>query len=81
VIDEEGEGEMPKPLLTLKVELKQDTEKVREQIAASFSENFQIAEDYTWSRGVEMDLFAPVEVEPVVFTDRKFRTVKDERYE
>lgn len=80
IIDEE-KGEMPKPKIILRLELKDNSDKTKERIAKTFSNNFQVAEDYTWSKGVEMDLFAPVEVESTVFEKRKFREVKDMRYE
>mgnify|MGYP006273807203 FL=1 len=81
IIDEAENEEMPKPKIILKLELTEDNEKVRESIAESFSENFEVADDYSWKKGVEMDLFAPVEVESNVFEERKFREIKDERYD
>jgi len=54
---------------------------VKQTIGKNFSENFEVAEDYTWEKGVEMDLFAPVKVESKVFEKRKFREIKDMRYE
>ena len=81
LIDEE-DGEMPKPFIRLKIEPKNSLETDGlEKIGESFSENFQVAEDYTWSKGVEMGLFSPVKVEEKQFEDRKFRRVKDLRYE
>jgi len=81
IIDEKGSDDVPKPEITLKVELKDEGEEVKQTIARNFSENFEVAEDYNWDKGVEMDLFAPVKVESKVFEERKFREIKDMRYE
>jgi len=81
IINEEDSGDIPKPQITLKVELKEDKKQVKQTIGKNFSENFEVAEDYTWEKGVEMDLFAPVKVESKVFEKRKFREIKDMRYE
>jgi len=79
IIDEE-EAELPKPKIYIRAELVEDKEEIRTLIAETFSEEFQVADDYSWKKGVEMDLFAPVEVEHKEFEKRKFRNVKDERY-
>lgn len=81
VIDEES-GEIPKPKIRIKIEPLSDLKQNDlDEIGERFSEKFQIAEDYTWSKGVEMDLFGSVEVERKQFEDRKFRRVIDQRYE
>lgn len=81
IIDEEESEDLPRPQITLKLELKDDSQEIREQIAESFSNNFEVADEYNWKKGVEMGIFAPVEVESKVFDERKFREIKDERYE
>lgn len=81
IIDEKDvEDEMPVPVMRLKVELDDESSGVQKEIAHTFSQNFQVAQDYNWSQGVEMGIFAPVEVEPASFEERKFRKVKDVRY-
>ena len=81
IIEEEGGGELPKPKMVLRLEFADDTSKEGDEIVETFSENFQVANDYNWKKGVEMGLFAPVEFEETVFEKRKFRKVKDLRYE
>ncbi|MFQ3308493.1 MAG: phenylacetate-coenzyme A ligase PaaK-like adenylate-forming protein [Candidatus Nanohaloarchaea archaeon] len=80
IIDEIEDEEGPKPKIYIRTELKENSDEIRNKIAETFSESFQVAEDYNWKKGVDMDLFAPVEVENVEFKERKFRQVKDERY-
>lgn len=83
VIGERRVGEMPKPKLTLRVEMDEERVKgkdIEKKISKVFSENFQIAEDYNWKKGVDMGLFAEVEVEPTEFDERKIRRIVDERY-
>lgn len=80
VVIDEIEDDLPKPKIIIRAELKDNSKEVKENIADKFSESFQVAEDYNWSKGVDMDIFAPVEVEEVEFNERKFRKVKDERY-
>jgi len=36
-------------------------------LGKTFLKKLEVAEDYTWEKGVEMDLFAPVKVESKVF--------------
>lgn len=81
VIIDEVEDQLPKPKIIIRAELNESSEEIKNEIATEFSEAFRVAEDYNWSKGVDMDLFAPVEVEEVEFDERKFRKVKDERYQ
>jgi phenylacetate-coenzyme A ligase PaaK-like adenylate-forming protein len=81
IIDEREYEDMPKPVIRLRVELDEDTESNKEKIKETFASNFQVAEDYNWQKGVEMGIFAPVEIESNKFEERKFRAVKDIRYE
>ena len=77
---EEVNGELPKPRIRLLVE--SESSKIdKEMIEDTFSENFEVANDYTWSKGVESGLFAPIEVEFTEFNDRKIKKIKDLRYE
>lgn len=81
IIDEEdGEDEMPLPMIRLKVEMDEEGDELEKEIEETFAENFQVAQDYNWAQGVEMGIFAPVEVESTSFEERKFRKVKDVRY-
>lgn len=77
IIDEE-DGELPKPKIRLKVEAEDRLDEDR--LANIFSDNFDIAEEYSWSKGVEMGLFGEVEVVETEFEDRKFRQIIDRRY-
>lgn len=80
VIDQKQEDDLPKPQIILRLEFSHD-EDVEEEVKQKFSEEFQVADDYSWSRGVEMGIFAPVEVEPTTFEERKFRKIVDQRYD
>ena len=81
IIDEEKSEDLPRPQITLKVELKKESEKIKEKIGKSFSKNFEVADEYNWEKGVEMGIFAPIKVKSKVFDERKFREIKDMRYE
>lgn len=80
VIDQKKEDDLPKPQIILRLEFS-DGEDVEEEVKQKFSEEFQVADDYSWARGVEMGIFAPVEVEPTTFEERKFRKIVDQRYD
>lgn len=78
-IDEIDE-DIPKPKIRLLVE--PESSKIdQEMVENTFSENFNVANNYSWSKGVESGLFAPIEVEFKEFNDRKIKKVKDIRYE
>ena len=81
VIDESVEDDLPKPQIKLRAELENSSDKVRQEIADAFATNFEVADEYNWRKGVEMDIFAPVKVKPKEFDGRKFRKIIDERYE
>lgn len=80
VIDQKQEDDLPKPQMILRLEFS-DTEDVKKKVKQVFSEEFQVADDYSWARGVEMGIFAPVEVEPTTFEERKYRKIVDRRYD
>jgi phenylacetate-coenzyme A ligase PaaK-like adenylate-forming protein len=81
IIDQEDGEEMPRPTIHLRLEVDDDSQEALDEIAETFATNFQVAEEYTWAKGIEMGLFGPVTVEAVEFDERKFRTIKDQRYE
>jgi len=80
VIDQKEEDDLPKPQIILRLEFSHD-EDVEDEVRKKFSEEFQVADDYSWSRGVEMGIFAPVEIESANFEERKFRKIVDQRYD
>lgn len=78
IIDQKKEEDLPKPQIILRLEFSGDEN--TEEVKQVFSNEFQVADDYTWSKGVEMGIFAPVKVEPTTIEERKYRKIKDERY-
>lgn len=81
-VEEVEDGGLVKSKFTLYVELlpEHKTRNVLPTLAQTFSDNFEISEDYTWSEGVGLGLFCPMEVVDKKLNGEKTKVVYDRRF-
>ena len=81
-VEEVEDAGIVKSKFTLFVELLPEYKErnVLPTLAQTFSDNFEISEDYTWSEGVGLGLFCPMEVVHKKLIGEKTKVVYDRRF-
>jgi len=81
-VEEVEDAGLVKSKFTLFVELLPEYKdrNVLPTLAQTFSDNFEISEDYTWSEGVGLGLFCPMEVVNKKLIGEKTKVVYDRRF-